>query len=374
MPKHKAIKALKDKTENLEGNIKLALIFVAVVVLWMLTGLFKTEEQAEKKAATKSLKTAEVMVIEPENYTRFIEITGTSEPKQIVNLAARTESQVEKIIKDRGERVQKGDILLTLDKEQRIQTLEAAKLDLKRAQTLYKAASNLNKQGYRADTSLETRHAELALAKEALERAQNDLSYTEIKSPIDGIVEDRAVEVGDYAKRGDNLYTLVSTGVYKIVTHISQKDIGSVSLNETAYATLSNGQEVSGTITFIATHAHPVTRTYKVEVEVQSQNLLPTNMSAKVLLPARTTKAYLLPYAAMVLNDKGNLGAMVLDSSNTTHFIEINPLDDNGSGVYITGLKRNKIEVVVKGQASLIEGEKINKVLVQKASNINKVF
>lgn len=362
------------KTANLGGNIKLALLFIIIVVLWMLSGLFGGKDTQQNNVVVQPLKSVETVEVHPEQYTRFIEITGTTEPYQLVNLSARIESQVSEILKDRGARISKNDVLLKLDVEQRKETLNTAKMDLKRAEALFKAASNLNQQGFRADTSLDTNRAELALAKENLKRAENDYSYTSVKSPIQGLVEDRMVEVGDYVKKGDPLYQLVSENMYKIVTHVSQKDHDLVSLNETAFATLANGMDVSGTITFVATHAHPTTRTYKVEIEFESQMPVPTGMSAKVSIPTATTTAYLLPYASMVLNDEGLLGAIILETGDITKFMAINPLDDNGQGVYITGLEEDKIEVVVKGQNSLVDGEKVKKVLVTEPPQINKVF
>lgn len=374
MPKQCPLRKFSSKTENLEGNIKLAILFVAIIAVWMLSGLFTADEKVEQKSTEKALKTVETLEVKPETYTRYLEITGTTEPFQLVNLAARTESQVQEILKDRGEHVQKGDVLLTLDAEQRKETLEAAKLDLKKAEALYNAASKLNQQGYRADTSLDTRRAELAIAKEVLKRAENDLSYTQIKSPIDGVVEDRSVEVGDYAKKGETLYTLVSRDIYKIITHVSQKDHDHISLNETAYANLSNGMEVSGTITFVASNADTITRTYKVEIEIQSDKQIPTGMSARVRIPTQTMTAYLVPYASMLLDDTGHLGAVILDNSNTTHFVEVNPLDDNGNGVYLTGFNSEKINVIVRGQNGVVEGETVKSKTVKEAPQKSKAF
>lgn len=374
MPKKNPFKSLKEKTENLESNVKLAFVFVGLIFLWMLSGLLGHDKEKQNQNILAPLKTVEVYETKSQKYTRFIEITGTSEPYQMVKLAARTETQVEKILHDRGDPVDIGDILLNLDKEERAEAVEAAKFDLKRAQTLYKAASNLNQQGFRANTSLESRRAELAMAKTALKHAKNDLTYTEVSSPIQGVIEERHVEVGDYVKAGDILYDIVSYGKYKIIAHVSQKDRNFVSLKDTAFATLANAQEVSGTITFIATNAHPTTRTYKVEIEVISQEPIPTGMSAKVRIPTKTTTAYLLPYASMVLNDEGLLGAFILDSSNTTNFKTINPIDDNGNGFFLTGLKGDNVEVVVKGQSSLVEGEKVQKILVKELQPINKLF
>ena len=376
MPKQNPLQKIAARTNNLGGNVKLALMFAGLVLVWMLTGLLSNEPEqvAAKTNKAETLKTVQALAIEPENYTRFVEITGSTEPDQLVNLAARTESQVMEILKDRGEAVEKGQTLLMLDQEQRAETLEAAKLDLKRAQSLYNAASKLNQQGYRADNSLDVRRAELALAKEVLKRAENDLAYTKITSPIKGMIEDRMVEVGDYVKRGTVLYQVVSTGLYKVVAYVSQQDRSLINPGATAYATLANGQEVSGTITFIASHAENITRTYKVEIEVTSADPIPTGMSAKVRMPTRSTPAYLLPYAAMVLSDEGRLGAMILNADDTTQFVAINPLDDTGNGIYITGVGPGPVTAVVKGQSALVEGEKVQKQMVDKAPQVKKAF
>jgi len=132
--------------------------------------------------------------------------------------------------------------------------------------------------------------------------------------------------------------------------------------------------EVSGTITFVASNADTITRTYKVEIEIQSDKQIPTGMSARVRIPTQTMTAYLVPYASMLLDDAGHLGAVVLDSSNTTHFVEVNPLDDNGNGVYLTGFNSEKINVIVRGQNGVVEGETVENKAIKKAPQKSKAF
>tara|TARA_R110000868_G_scaffold218576_1_gene469048 strand:- start:203266 stop:204387 length:1122 start_codon:yes stop_codon:yes gene_type:complete len=373
MPQKLNIAHIKERAKNLESNVKMALSVAAVVILWMLTGIFSSNDTAQNKTKEKLIKEVQVIQSVEKPYTRQVKLSSTTQPYMLVNLGARIEGQVESIQADKGQIVKKGQILLTIEKEQRAETLKTAQLQLKQAQSLYSAAKKLNKEGYRADTSLDSRKAELAKAEEFLKSAENDLSFTEISSPIDGLVEDRLVEVGDFVKKGTLAYQIVSQEKYKIVAHISQKDRDSINLNSPAFATLVTGREVSGTVSFIATNAHAITHTYKVEVEVDSQEPIPTGMSAELRIPSKTITAHFIPYAAMLLNDKGNLGTIVLDTSNTAKFMPINPLDDDGEGFYLNGLP-SKVSVVVKGQSSLVEGEVVKPHVVEQVPHARKLY
>ncbi|MFT7432760.1 MAG: multidrug efflux system membrane fusion protein [Alphaproteobacteria bacterium] len=373
MPKKQRIVKIKERVSNLEGNVKMALGVVAFVILWMLSGIFSGDDAIVETKKVHAKKEIQALRVIAEPYTRQIILSATTEPYMLVNLAARIEGQIESISAKRGDDVEKGTILLSIEKEQRAEALQTAKYQLNQAQSLFNAAKNLNKEGYRADSSLDGRRAELAQAKENLKLAEDSLSYTKISSPINGFVEDRLVEVGDYVKKGTAVYQIVSKGRYKVVAYISQKDRGAIQVGSIATATLATGEEITGTITFIASNAHNITHTYKVEVDVKSGMAIPTGMSAKLSIPSIAVTAQLVPYAAMVLNDKGNLGAIILESTNKAKFVPINPLDDNGKGFYLTGLPKESL-VVIKGQSDLIDGEIVIPHIVDQAPLARKVY
>lgn len=374
MPIKVNLQKFKARINGLENNIKMSLAVIVIIILWMLSGIFSGTEvivQAEKHI--KHPKEIQAIRISAKPYTRKIILSATTQPYTLVNLAARTEGQIESISARRGDNVKKGALLLKIEKEQRSETLKTAQYQLQQADALFNAAKKLNTEGYRADTSLDGRRAELAKAKENLKRAENELSFTQVSSPIDGLVEDRLVEIGDYVQKGTPFYQLISKGEYKIVAYVSQKDRNSIQTGGAATAILATGKEVSGTINFIASNAHPVTHTYKIEVKILSVESLPTGMSAKLSVPTTPETAHFVPYVAMVLNDKGNLGVVILDETNTAQFTEINPLDDDGKGFYLKGLPAESL-VVIRGQSNLIDGDIVIPHIVDEAPNIGKMF
>lgn len=372
MPHRKIIKKVHSTYAELGQNGKIAVGIAGAITLWMLTGVFSGGDSETVYTKEVKPKVVSVQVIAQQDYKPAVRITGQSEPFRLVKLAAQTAGQVETVTLDRGAMVMEGDLLLSIDMAARGERLAAAKASLKEAKALYAAAKKLNREGYRADTSLAGREAALASAKETLKTVQSDISYTKISSPIKGIVEDRLVDKGDYVGVGDPVYTLVSREKFKLTAYVPQKSIGFVKEGLNAVATLANGQEIDGMVTFVATNAEAVTRTYKVEITIDgAKHQIPTGMSADIRIPYAEEKAYLIPNSALVLSDAGDIGTILLDENNAAQFYPVDVLSDTGSGFYIEGLKEG-LRLVTKGQASLQNGEVV-KVIETRDANGNIV-
>lgn len=363
MPLKKPIKKVIERTQSFDKNIRIALGVTAVVVLWMLSGLILPSDTHSNEANATGeavLKTVAIKTIEAAPYAQPVNLTGIVKASALVEIKAQTDGRIEEIIKQRGEVVKQGDIILKLNTEDKEKAVVAAQAALVEAQSLYKAAKKLNKQGFRADTSLEGQKARLESAEQALKKAKDTLSFTEIKAPFNGITDDRTLNVGDYVRNGDNVVTVIDTSSYLIEGFVAQKKRHLLEVGKTASFTLINGTTVEGVLEFVATAGHEMTKTYRVLVRVDGTKYkMPINMSGKLSIPTQEKMATLIPYSALVLDDRGNLGAMIVTGEeNFVEFHKIDPLADSGNGFYIQNLP-SKTRLIVKGQNSVTHGEQV---------------
>lgn len=363
MPLKKPIKKVIERTQSFDKNIRIALGVTAVVVLWMLSGLILPSDTHSNEANATGeavLKTVAIKTIEAAPYAQPVNLTGIVKASALVEIKAQTDGRIEEIIKQRGEVVKQGEIILKLNTEDKEKAVVAAQAALVEAQSLYKAAKKLNKQGFRADTSLEGQKARLESAEQALKKAKDTLSFTEIKAPFNGITDDRTLNVGDYVRNGDNVVTVIDTSSYLIEGFVAQKKRHLLEVGKTASFTLINGTTVEGVLEFVATAGHEMTKTYRVLVRVDGTKYkMPINMSGKLSIPTQEKMATLIPYSALVLDDRGNLGAMIVTGEeNFVEFHKIDPLADSGNGFYIQNLP-SKTRLIVKGQNSVTHGEQV---------------
>lgn len=163
--------------------------------------------------------------------TDYDEYVGRFAAVDLVNVYARVSGYLEKVAFTDGQIVKQGDLLFTIDKRpfqvahdqaeanlERAQAeLDFAQSDLQRAQTLIddKTSNAISKQAYDQRLQSErTARAGVAAAKAALQSAQLDLDFTDLRSPVTGRIGDRKVSVGNLVTGGSggtNTNTLLAT-------------------------------------------------------------------------------------------------------------------------------------------------------------------
>ena len=155
--------------------------------------------------------------------TEYAELTGRTEAVESVEVRAQVSGYLESIDFKPGSFVRKGDVLFRLDSrvykavlEQRKADVEAKEaelkqldLDLQRQRALDSRQATSKQQVEQAQTDYETCLAQLAAARASLDRAQIDLDYATVVSPIDGEASREQLTVGNLVSVGSTLLTRV---------------------------------------------------------------------------------------------------------------------------------------------------------------------
>jgi multidrug efflux system membrane fusion protein len=223
----------------------------------------------------------------------------------------------------------------------------------------YKAAHALSIKGYRAETKLAAAMTQLDAAESLVMRIELEIAHTRIRAPFDGIIDSRAVEVGDYLKVGAPVAVIVDQTPYLVVGEVSEREVGYLKVGQKAAANLISGQSVSGKISFIAVTADAATRTFRVEVRVPNPNLdLREGMTAEIRIPLAPTPAHLVSPAIMTLNERGEIGVKTVDVDNIVHFRATAILSDGEDGIWLLGLPA-EVNVIVVGQEFVRDGDQV---------------
>ena len=225
--------------------IAVGVVAVAVIAYFLLLG--------GKKEEKVSFETAKV---EQGNIQTSITATGTIEPVTSVTVGTQVSGIVSKLYVDYNSVVKKGQIIAELDKTNLISELNAQRANLSSAQSsLNYQQSNYNRYKTLYDKGLvsadEYENAllqynqakeQVASAKESVQRAQTNLGYATITSPIDGVVLSKSVEEGQTVAASFNtpeLFTIAQDLTdMRVIADIDEADIGGV----------KEGQRVSFTV------------------------------------------------------------------------------------------------------------------------------
>ena len=223
-------------------KLRISKIWIAVVVIvivavaaWAMSGGKKEEDInfKEEKVALKTLQNS-------------VTATGTIEAVTSVTVGTQVSGIVNKLYVDYNSQVKKGQVIAELDKTNLLSELNTAKANLASAQSSlnYQAANmerykTLYKKGLCSADEYENalltyRQAkeQVASSKENVQRAQTNLGYATITSPIDGTVISKSVEEGQTVAASFNtpeLFTIAKDLTnMQVVANVDEADIGNV--------------------------------------------------------------------------------------------------------------------------------------------------
>lgn len=277
--------------------------FAVILSLAVLAGSCSGRGKKEEQYKTEKVDRGDI--------TQTVTATGTLSAVTTVQIGSQVSGVIARLYADFNSRVKKGQLLAELDPtpfqaqvEQRQADLtkaqvEAAnaKVNLTRQDRLGKAGIGVTADYDAAKATYEADVAQVAQARAALSQAQTNLQYTKIISPIDGIVVDRAYDVGQTVAASFQAPTLFQIAQdltkMQVQADVDQSDIGRIAVGQPARFTVDSypDQEFRGRISQIrlnATVAQNVV-TYPVIIEVPNPDeKLRPKMTANVTIDVAT--------------------------------------------------------------------------------------
>ncbi|MCE5328389.1 MAG: efflux RND transporter periplasmic adaptor subunit [Planctomycetaceae bacterium] len=300
----------------------LVLVLAGFVVLLMLylDGVFspkvapdtgKEMASAARSALARPQASAEARLVD---LPLVEEAPGTIRPLRETALASKVR-EPEKVIEVNviaGQEVHKGDVLVKLDPStwQNRREMAQAKLSIAQA-SRDEAQKNLDriKEAFsknvatasEVDTAryrLEGLAGEVVAAQRALDESTQNLSYTEIRSPMDAVVVDKRVDIGDTVAPGQVLVSLYDR--MQMIANVREGLIKRLAKGQDIDVVIDDlGGPCTGTISEIVPLADPLTRTFQVKVVGPCRSGVRPGMYAKLRVPLGQAKVLVIPPAAV---------------------------------------------------------------------------
>lgn len=344
-----------------QSHLVAAAILGGVVLLFVVGGIVsalgkKPDAKAEAKPAALMVTTR---LIQPEMRPGAIVLRGRTEAARTVIVRAETAGPVAATPAAEGGFVRKGAVLCRISVDARQASLDQARATLKSRQLQKQASDRLAAQGYRSQTQVLQDQANLDAASAAVRQAEVLLEQVNVRAPFSGVFDRREAEVGTYLAPGGACGTMLELDPLVIVADLAESQIGKVRIGESATATLTTGEVLSGRIRFVARDADPQTRTYRVEIVASNPGARArSGLSADVRIATPVSTAHRLPSSALVLGSDGRQGVRYIVGAGQVAFAPIEILEQGADGVWVSGLQ-GPIQLIVAGQAFVAEGQTV---------------
>lgn len=268
-------------------NKKKWMLIVACVVV--LAAIVYALMGGKKEAPVMDYETARV---EKATIGNSVTATGTIEPVTKVEVGTQVSGIIDKIYVDYNSVVHKGQIIAELDKTNLMSELNSAKSNLagaksdldyqranyKRIKALYDKELVSGNEYDTALLSLRQAESTYAQRKEAVSKAQTNLGYAIITSPIDGIIISKAVEEGQTVAASYSTPTLFTIAQdltdMRVIADVDEADIGEVEVGQRVSFTVDAypGETFEGKVTQVRLEATTESNVVTYEVVISASN------------------------------------------------------------------------------------------------------
>lgn len=240
--------------------------------------------------------------------SQFLLHTTTIEAERQVDIVAKVAGQVVKLPAEEGDKVKKGDVLAQLDEaELQIEYLQT-KVRMETDKATYERAKNMLEKKLIAEENYETARLQYESSKATAEAARLKLEYTSIRSPIDGVVTIRYIELGQRVTVNQALFQVADFDPLRAKIHVPEKDMGQIFAGQRAKITVESepGLEFPGVVRMISPVVDPASGTAKVTIDIDDkQGKLKPGMFATIFINTETHKnTLIIPKKALILESE----------------------------------------------------------------------
>jgi membrane fusion protein (multidrug efflux system) len=314
-----------------------------------------------------------VAPVELRDVEERIEATGELLAKDQARIAAEVPGRVTQILRDEGEGVQAGEVVLEIDPERRRLELQDARArvseaqaalrdkerEAKRVRELHRKDVASEAQLDQAETGLELTGSRLAAARAQLGVAERALRDASVAAPFAGLVSRRLVSVGEFVQAGTALFELVALDPIEVEFHLAEKDSSRVAVGHSLSVQVSPhpDRKFPAVVNLVSPTIDPRTRTLRVKAELTNPDgLLKPGLFARVDLGvARRSGVPTIPEEAVLYRADGAVVFRVGEGNRVERrAVEIG-LHLDGAVEVVQGLAGGDV-VVRRGHAELVEG------------------
>lgn len=294
-----------------------------------------------------------------EGLTATGEFTGWEE----VTLVAESQGSIQHLKVEEGQKIRKGQIIAKVDAVSLSSQLSSARSAFAKAEKDVARYERLEKVGAVSQSALEDTRLQMENARANIAQINQQLSFTTVKSPINGVVNKLMVEETSFVMPGNQIAEIVQVDKLKIIVNVAEDNLSKI--KEKQLVTIKTDvyplTDFKGKVGNISVKAD-ASRKFQVTIEVENteDNQLRAGLFAEVLfdaLESNNTKAMFIPREAIVGSLQNPSVYIVKDSIVTLKKIKAGTVI-NGSVTVLEGLQDGE-EVVTKGIINLTEGTKI---------------
>lgn len=338
---------------------KLPLILLSLLLVVFIIYLFIPSQENTRKRQARVVTVKTVPVINAE-FTDEVEALGTAKANEDVIITAHYSDVVQSIHFNDGDKVNKGQILVELMKNEEVAKVDELQANLTESKSQLKRYQELVEKSVASISVLEEQRSKTQALQAQLDSAKAVLNNLTIRAPFDGQLGFREVSVGTSISNGDTITSLDDLTIIKVDFSIPERFLPTLSVgqNISARSIAYANREFAGKITSIASRVDPQTRTLFVRAKIANDDLkLLPGMLMAITIVRNVDNALQLPESAIIPFEDRHFVFVIEDNIAKRRYIETGRRKP-GVVEVLSGISENE-NVVIEGALKLREGAKV---------------
>lgn len=326
----------------------------------------QVEENGDENGINDArLMPVETVIIEPDSFEDFVRTTGTVEAIEDATISSETSGRILSI-KERGERVQKGEVIAQIDDRLIQAQYQAAKTGYELAEDTFNRFEALHADSIISTQDYNSARAQRDQARAQLNQAEKQLQDAKIEAPFSGRIEERFIRTGELINPGMPVVRLVNTDQVRVLAGVPERYSGEIAEGSGVQVNFRTLREESrdAEISYAGNVLDPETRTYAIEIELRnSAQLIKPEMVADLMLQRRTLQDVIIVPRTAVLRDEDGESVFIAEEENgrkVARLVSVRTGSASGPLVQIAEGVSAGDELVVTGVRNLSEGDVLN--------------
>jgi len=271
---------------------------------------------------------------------------------------AKVGGEIRKIYVEEGDDVKAGQILARLDGDRLRLEQQQTEANLRKLQRDYQRNVDLNSRGLISEGDFEKIRYEMESLEATNKLAKLQLSYADIRAPIDGVISERFIKLGNTLEREAPTFHVTSLEPLVSYLHVPEREFRRILAGQNATLVIDalGGELFAATVARVSPIVDPATGTFKITIEVKDETRrLKPGMFARIgIVYDKHANALQIPRSALV----GPTSLYVV-KDDVAHLREVET-GFSGSGLIeiTSGLSDDDVFVAI-GHNGLKEGSKV---------------
>jgi len=333
--------------------------FVGVLLL----AACQSEQQQEAEGSEEESPPIPVETGLPTRGDVYATYTGTApiEAFAEADVIAKVGGEVRELLVEEGDDVIKDQILARLDGDRLRLQLSESEARLHKLQRDYERNVDLKSKGLISEGDFEKIKFEMEALEASFNLASLELDYTQIRAPIDGVVAQRYIKLGNTVSEGEPLFQVTSLDPLVAYLHVPEREYRNIEQGQPVGIEIDalTGDPMIAAVSRVSPIVDPQTGTFKITVEiVDKERRIKPGMFGRISVVYDVHENALQVPRSAVVEDAGTVSVFVVEDDIATRRTVTTGFGNRGMIEIVSGLEDGE-QVVTVGQVSLKQDSKV---------------